>query len=285
VGRNIGWKKVGVSLPFVNFTDICTDSEEAFQFAIQLVVQLRESRGLGYIELRFKDQHLEDNGWSMNGQNYTFELPLTGDENDVLALSSSSNRNHVRKTYKNDWFSVSFDPSHLPAFYRVYTRRMKQLGSPSPDIAFFRHFFDYLPGQAHLLTMLDKQSGVVVGGMLLLASPADSTLYYPYGANLIEYNNKYPNNFMWWEAVKLGQRLGLRQLDLGRSPAGSSHYSFKEKWGAVPKQLKYYVYDSGKNAGGPPDRQSLSFFVKLWEKSPQWVTDAAGKRLIKYIWP
>jgi hypothetical protein len=121
--------------------------------------------------------------------------------------------------------------------------------------------------------------------MLLLTSPANSTLYYPYGANLSEYNNKYLNNFMYWEAVRFGIRNGLKHLDLGRSQTGSGTYKYKEQWGAKPEQLKYLLYDGGRNKAGPPDKQSLSFFVELWKVTPSFITDRIGKRLIKYLLP
>ena len=38
--------------------------------------------------------------------------------------------------------------------------------------------------------------------MLLLLSPGDGTLYYPYGSASVEYNRYYINNFMYWEAVR-----------------------------------------------------------------------------------
>lgn len=285
IGRNLGMKKVGVSLPFVNYTDICADSEEAFRFAVDSIVSLKERLRLGYVELRLKDQSLDRPDWSLNLHNHTFVLPLSDNEDEVLALSNGSNRNHVRKVYKNDWFQVSFDTGHLEAFYKVYVRRMKQLGSPAPDIRFFRRFFEYLPENSTLLTVLDKETGAVAGGMLLLASPGNSTLYYPYGANLSEYNNKYLNNFMYWEAVRFGIRNGLKALDLGRSQTGSGTYKYKEQWGARPEQLRYLIYDGGANAGGPPDKQSLSKFVELWKAMPAFITDPAGKALIKYLMP
>ncbi|RKN78255.1 GNAT family N-acetyltransferase [Paenibacillus ginsengarvi] len=285
-GRNLTLKQVAVSLPFVNYCDLCADGDESFRFAVESVKALKRESKLGYAELRLKDRPLADEaGWTVNTHNYTFKLPLEGGEEQVLALSSGNNRNHVRKVYKNDWFDVSFDTGHLDAFYRVYVRRMKQLGSPAPDIRYFRAFFERLPRHAFLLSVLDKTSGDVVGGMLLLGSPGNSTLYYPYGANLIEYNNKYLNNFMYWEAAKLGMRNGYDYLDLGRSPAGSGTYTFKEKWGAKPEQLYYAVYDGGAGAGGPPDKESLGLFVELWKKAPAFVTDLAGKKLIKYVFP
>ncbi|WP_165452465.1 GNAT family N-acetyltransferase [Paenibacillus thalictri] len=284
-GRNLGLKKAGVSLPFVNYTDICASGEEAFQYAVEVVAGIRERHRLSYVELRLKEQHIDNGNWSANLHNHTFVLPLEEDEEKVLALSSSSNRNHVRKVYKNNWFDVSYDKSQLERFYRVYVIRMKQLGSPAPDIRFFQSFFDHLPEHSHLLTVLDRENGDVVGGMLLLTSPGDSTLYYPYGANLPQYNHKYLNNFMYWEAVRFGIGNGLKQLDLGRSQTGSGTYKYKQQWGAKPQQLRYVTYTGGTQGAGAPDKTNLSLFVELWKVTPGFITRAVGKRLIPYIMP
>lgn len=284
-GRNLSFKKAAVSLPFVNYTDICAVSNDAQDFAFGAIQAIKERYNLDYVELRLKDQNPERSGWSANLLNYTFVLPLLEDEEQILALSSGSNRNHVRKVYKKDAFAVSFDGSHLIDFYQVYVRRMKQLGSPAPNIAFFKRFFELLPENSFLLTVLDKESHQVVGGMLLLASPGNSTLYYPYGANLSEYNNKYLNNFMYWEAVRFGIRSGLKHLDLGRSQEGSGTYKYKEQWGAKPVQLKYLVYTGDDEGHEAPNKESLSFFVEMWKKTPSFVTSPIGKRLIKYLMP
>lgn len=285
VGRNLGLKNAGVALPFVNYTDICADSEEALRFAVSSILELKDKYGLDYIELRLKDQDLDDSAWSLHLQNYTFVLPLAGGEEKVLSLATSSCRNHVRKVYKNNWFTVSFDINHMDAFYRIYVKRMKQLGSPAPDIHFFKCFFDYLPENTFLLTVLDQNTGNVIGGMLLLISPGNATVYYPYGANLVEYNSKYLNNFMYWEAVRFGIRNGMKYLDLGRSQAGSGTYKYKEQWGAKAEQLKYLIYDGSGKGSGPPDRRRLSFFVELWKTTPNFITNRVGKQLIKYLMP
>lgn len=285
VSRNLGLKKAGVSLPFVNYTDICADGEESYRFTTDSIPALKNKYGLDYIELRLKDQSLDSSSWSLNLHHHTFVLPLSDDEEKVLSLSTSSNRNHVRKAYKNDWFTVSFDQDHLDAFYKVYVKRMKQLGSPAPDIRFFKSFFENLSENAFLLTVHDKHTGDVIGGMLLLTSPGNSTIYYPYGANLVEYNSKYLNNFMYWEAVRFGIRNGMKYLDLGRSQTESGTYKFKQQWGAKPVQLKYLVYHGGSEGFDPPDRQSLNFFIELWKVIPSFITDRVGKQLIKYLLP
>ena len=121
--------------------------------------------------------------------------------------------------------------------------------------------------------------------MLLLTSPGNSTLYYPYGANLVEYNHRYLNNFMYWEAVRFGIRQGLKFLDLGRSPAESGTYQFKQQWGAKPVPLQY-LYSQGETGGsGPSDRDRLRFFIELWKKTPDFITEPVGRRLIRYVMP
>jgi len=285
VGRTLGLKNAGVSLPFVNYTDICANSEAALQFAMSSILSLKDKYSLDYIEIRLKDQDLDNPAWQLNSRNHTFVLPLEGGEENVLSLATSSCRNHVRKTYKNNWFTVSFDSSHLEDFYKVYVKRMKQLGSPAPDIRFFYCFFEYLPKNTSLLTVLDQATGDVIGGMLLLISPRNATVYYPYGANVVEYNSKYLNNFMYWEAVKFGIRMKMRYLDLGRSQTGSGTYKYKEQWGAHAEQLKYLVYDGYGEGAGPPDREKLSIFVELWKKIPAYITNRVGKQLIKYLMP
>jgi hypothetical protein len=287
-GRNLTLRKVAVSLPFVNFIDIPADSDEVHRFAIDSLMKMRRDLGLSYVELRFKGtarQVPDERGWVTNGENYTFLLPLDPDEEKVLALSSGSNRNHVRKAYKSGRFDVSFDPAHLPAFHEVYVERMKQLGSPAAGVAFIRRFFECLPETVHLLSVLDSGSGKVIGGMLLLLSPGDGTLYYSIGSAQVSYNRYYINNYMYWEAVRFGIRHGMKRLDLGRSPEGSGTYTFKHQWGATPEQLLYQVYSGEGGAASPPDRRKLHLFVELWKRLPDFVTTPAGRRLIKYIMP
>ena len=285
VSRNLVWSRVGVSLPFVNHMDICADSEAAYRATLNAIPRIKNDLDLETIELRLKAQTVDLSGWQAHTQNCTFELPLLEDETATLSQASASCRNHVRKTYKNAWFTVSFDPGRLPEFYRVYAKRMKQLGSPAPAFDFFANFFRCLPEATTLLTVLERETGRVIGGMLLIADNGNSTLYYPYGANLVEYNHQYLNNFMYWEAVRFGIRQGLKRLDLGRSPVDSGTYHFKMQWGAQPVPLQYLFYGNKEGAAGPPDREKLKVFIELWKAIPAFVTDRVGQTLIKYLMP
>jgi hypothetical protein len=289
IGRNLRLRRAGVSLPFANHANLCATNTAACEAVLAALPGIAAAHRLAYLELRLTEEDdapaPDAPGWTVSRANYTFLLPLSGGEEAVLALFTSGNRNHIRKAAKKDLFAVSFDPGKLNGFYRVYRKRMKELGSPAPAIRFFESFFTRLPDHTTLLTVQDRASGAVVGGMLLLASPGDRTLYYPYGATLVEYNGRYLGNYMYWEAVKYAIAGGFDHLDLGRSPAGSGTYRFKEQWGARPVRLAYLTYSPSGSPAGPPDRGRLSPLVALWRAAPAFVTDFAGPRLIKYLLP
>ena len=283
-GKNILQAKVAVSLPFINYLDFCHDGSIRPADIFPYLEQLQIQNAAKYLQVRLKDYSQPVDGWQQNTENSTFLLPLSGSEQDVLALSSGSNRNHTRKVYKNNYFDVSFDQANLAEFYKVYQKRMHELGSPAPTLEFFQSFFRYFPDQAQLLTVLDRLKGSVVGGMLLIASSTDKTLYYPYGANLVEYNSKYLNNFMYFEAIKLGQRLGMEYLDLGRSPLDSGTYRFKKQWGATAHPLNYLSY-FGKNTATVPDKDNMAVFINIWQRLPRPLVNYLGARLIKNVLP
>ena len=285
VSRNLGFKTAGVSLPFVNYLDICADSDEARTAALHFVQRFKTEASLDYVELRLKNQAEHFPDWKEYLEHFTFVLPLDPDEDRVLASAGSGCRNHVRKVFRNHWFTASYDTGFLEAFHAVYAIRMKQLGSPVPDISFFRNFFTEMPDSTRLLTVLDQQTGRVAGGMLLLKSPQNSTLFYPYGANLIEYNHRYLNSFMYWEAVRFAINQGFEKLDLGRSQAGSGTFVYKQQWGAQACQLSYRSYSGHSGQAGAPAKDDFSLAIALWKRLPREVTDPIGKRMIRYVLP
>ena len=281
-GRDLLMRKVGVSLPFVNYMDLCCKDESVFHFIVNELYKVADNCALKHIEMRFKTQELKEPKVLLNDTNFTLAIPLDGDEEQVLSYSNGNNRNHVRKVYKNQYFSVSFDNANLKKFYEIYCKTMKRLGSPVPDYRFFELILKKLPADTRLLTVIDNENGEVIGGMFLFTD--EDNVYYQWGGSLTEYNKKYVNNFMYWEAVKFGLRSGYKQLDLGRSPYESGTYKFKQQWGAVPHQLKYYKF--GNNLSGTEiNRENMSLAVSMWRILPNFLTNAMGKILIKYVMP
>ena len=285
-GRNLALQRVGVSLPFVHYVNICCRDDEVYRFIVERLALLPRLYGLSYLEVRLKDGEIPAGGAGLNDQNATFILPLDGDEAAILARASSDNRRRTRLVYQKDLFAVSFDKAHLPAFYDVYRRRQKQLGSPAAAIKLFETIQRKLPDHTILLTVLERKTRQVVGGMFLLAD--NKTIYYHWGATLVEYNAHHLNHFMYREAIKFGLRENYQYLDLGRSPTTPGHsgtYGFKAQFGAPPAPLKYYRFGPGYEGHWSNSHAKFEPLIALWKRLPAPLTDVAGRALIKHVMP
>lgn len=59
-GRDITLKKAGISLPFVNYVDICVVCDSAYNFIVEQIPSLLNGLKLDYIELRLKNGVIKD---------------------------------------------------------------------------------------------------------------------------------------------------------------------------------------------------------------------------------
>lgn len=287
VGRNLKGQKVGVSLPFVGYVDLCARDETARSAIVSQMPDLRQRYRLNYLECRLLSRLPEKTAASLNEENVSFLLSLEGGESAVLAKASRDNRRRTRLVYQGDWFEVSRDAKHLAKFYQVFRRRQKQLGSPAPSVRFFENIRDKLLDQFTLLTAHDKREKRLVGGMILLAD--GDTLHYPWGATLVEYNTRHLNHFLYREAIKFAIGQGFSLFDMGRSPQNmhGGTYHFKEQFGAQVAPLYYYRFsdDVTANTYWSNAVGNLRPAIELWKKLPEPLTNAAGHFLITHAMP
>lgn len=282
--RDLALKRAAVSLPFINYLNICCTDAFDISLLETYLKQILSKHNMDYIQLRILNNTNHSGNYCSLENSYTFKLPTNLENDQIMALSSSDNRNHTRKVYKKKMFTVSFDKNNLLAFYKVYQRRMHQLGSPSPSVGFFQNFIQLLSDEVTLLTVIDNKSNQVVGGMLLVRDTKNKQLYYLYGACLPQYNKHYINNFMYWEAVQFAKTIGMLYIDFGRSPRESGTYRYKKQWGATPISLCYFYYSDGEKIN-TPNKESMKFYINIWQKMPLVVANFIGRHLIKYVLP
>lgn len=88
-------------------------------------------------------------------------------------------------------------------------------------------------GIAHLLTA--TFNGEMITTWILFTWR--DFLYYPYGASTEKHKNVMANNLMMWEAIKFGQKMGLKTFDLWGREEGKGFTKFKE--GYNPKVVEF----------------------------------------------
>lgn len=166
-------------------------------------------------------------------------------------------------------------------FYPVYSRNMRDLGTPPYPRLFLKRIIEYFPNNTDVLTVRLKDR--VIAGMFIFKH--EKVFYEPYASSLREYNKYCPNNLLYWHAIKKACLEGYEIFDMGRSTKDSGTYKFKKQWGAEAITLSYQYYFNKENKMPAMDahKNKYALFINVWKKFPIWFTNLAGPRLIRFL--
>ena len=146
---------------------------------------------------------------------------------------------------------------------------------------FFRNLQTILGEDCHCLTVWQGQTAVA-GVMSFFFK--DQVLPY-YAGSRIEHRHVAPNDFMYWQLMRIAAERGVRVFDFGRSKRDTGAFDFKVHWGFEPQPMPYvyYVPDGGPlpqiNTANPSYRRR----IEVWKRLPFWLTKRLGPRIIRAI--
>ncbi|WP_328983453.1 GNAT family N-acetyltransferase [Thiorhodovibrio winogradskyi] len=216
--------------PLANDTDI----------AIALTTRLLEDES-GPLEVRAtqgNDTALDDHAIEnlSPGQKVRLLLDLPHRAEDLFAGFKSKHRSQINKARKNGLTaSVGSSIERIQAFYPVFARNMRDLGSPTHSRRWFaaiaRHY-----GNDCLIGLVQHNDIIIGGGIVLLAGQRAAI---PWASTLRDYNHLAPNMLLYWALLEAVIERGVQHFDFGRSGFGEGTYRFKTQWGARPVPLAW----------------------------------------------
>ena len=146
----------------------------------------------------------------------------------------SKARNQVRRG-EHEGFSLATGHDQLGAFFDVFQRHMRDLGSPAHGARFYESIVEHLGEHADFLVV--REGNALVGGALLFQ--LNGTAMNLQTVALRAWNRRCPNYLLYWKIIESSCAAGSRWLDMGRSEAGSSNLAFKANWGSRELTLRY----------------------------------------------
>ncbi|HUV67982.1 MAG TPA: FemAB family XrtA/PEP-CTERM system-associated protein [Sedimentisphaerales bacterium] len=243
-------------------------SEALYHHAIELSIKHRcTSLELRNIEPLPYDLHRRTD-------KVTMCLPLTSDPEDLWNRLRPQIRNRIRKAEKAGLTVLSGGREMLGDFYRIWTRRMHQLGTPCYPRKLFVAILKAFPQDSRIF--LVNLNGTVVGG--LFVHSFNGLAESRWGAVLTEYNEMSPNYLLNWAAMQHFGAAGAQRFDFGRSTVGSGQHVFKQRWGAeeIPLAYQYWTRPGQELSIAKPDNPKYAARVETWKKLPLWITRLAG---------
>lgn len=195
-------------------------------------------------------------------------------------------RTKVRKAEKSEltirWGAGEKD---LAEFYDVLADNMHRKGSPIYGYEMMAEIVREFsaPGcstEASILT-LHLGENVVSGAMVLRHA---GVVYVPFVSSRSQFFPLRPNNLLYWEIIKDGNRRGNQWLDFGTSIRGASTLQFKESWGAKTFPVVSYVYsESGEPIRLDAGAKSVQLGVEIWKRLPRKMVDRLGPKLARLM--
>src|SRR5208337_322183 len=276
-----------ISVPFGVYGGIIADDPEVYDALRNSAETLANAIGVDYLELRNNrypccrdtDRTVEgpnsfhnsnDSNWLSKDLYVTFQKPILGTVDENFGAIPRKQRRMVRQGIGHGLSSRVLGIEGVEGFYSVYSRNVRDLGSPVYPLSFFKALMKNFKDSFILSVWKDDK---MVAGVLTFVF-RDTLMPY-YGGGLREYFKYDINDFMYWELMKYGCEKGYSVFDFGRSKKDTGSYHFKRHWGFEPTPLDYtfYLVRSRDIPNVSPVNPKYKLFVNIWKRLPIALTN------------
>lgn len=272
-----------VSLPFCDYGGLLADDPQTGAALVERAVHLAKELRAG-LEIRCPgpNQAIEAHGgFAQVTDKCRMLLELPGSSKDLWAGFKSKLRSQVNRAGKDGLVCKLGQEELLADFYQVFSRNMRDLGSPVHGLAWIAAVLDAYGDRARVGVVNAGDHPAAAGIILAHAR----TMVIPWASALREYNRLSPNMLLYWAFLEFAANNGFQWFDFGRSTPGEGTYKFKQQWGAKPAPLAWYRLGADPAAKeGESDSGTVRRAVEaLWQRLPVALTTTLGPRLRKYI--
>jgi FemAB-related protein (PEP-CTERM system-associated) len=270
--------RFAVSVPFVNYGGVLADDPGAERALLEAAIAAAARAGSAHLELRHSRQHFPELPARRHKVAMTLRLESSADEQ--WRRLDRKVRNQVRKAEKSGLEVRRGGRDLLDAFYEVFARNMRDLGTP----VYGRRWFDEVlaaPVDARVFAVFHAGRPVAAS----LVHRFRQTVEVPWASALRESNPLCANVLLYWRMLTAAIDEGVTRFDFGRSTPGEGTFQFKKQWGAEPEEL---VWEYWTAAGGPlpdmsPKNPKFSAAIRAWQRLPVRVATALGPHVVRNI--
>ena len=265
-----------VSMPFLNYGGpLGTDAgisalvDEAVELARGDRVKLLEMRSS--IPLRI--------GLPVSHRKITVLLDLPDTPEALLKRFDAKLRSQIRRPQK-EGVTVVFGPEQVEPFYAVFSRHMRDLGTPTQSLNFFRQIANEFPEDCWFASAY--LAGQPVAGGCGFRSGDEFELTW--ASSLREYNRESPNMLLYWAFMERAIGDGVSQFNFGRCTPGTGTHRFKMQWGGREQPLWWYRLAASDDVITPsPKEGPFRWGPRIWRRLPTSIATAFGPSIVRYI--
>jgi serine/alanine adding enzyme len=234
-----------VSIPFFDTAGILGRTPEIELMLFQKGISFLKDSRWSILEIRqespsvFPDSLLPENLCSdVSILKVGLKLKLGLTQQEMIQQFKSKLRSQINKGLKNGLKAHVGKEELIAPFYEVFSRNMRDLGSPVHSKKFFESIFSQFKEHAFICIVNYKSRPVAAGFMFRFKNEIKN----PWSSSIKEYRHLNTNMLLYWEMIRFACNTGQTCFDMGRSSRGASTYRFKKQWGPEERQLYWYKW-------------------------------------------
>jgi FemAB-related protein (PEP-CTERM system-associated) len=269
-----------VGLPYLNSGGVLAANPAVAKALLDRAIQLADELEVRHLELRHETAWQHSRLTEADACKVQLRLLLPGSSERLWSDLKAKVRNQVRKAEKCA-FQICWGKEELLAdFYDVFSRNMRDLGTPVYGRLLFREILSAFAEEAELC-VLRLENRPVAAALLLHAGGVTEV---PSASSLRQYSSSNANMLMYWHLLCRAIGRGQQTFDFGRSSEDSGTYRFKRQWGAVPEPTawQYYVR-RGQTNQMRPESGKYDRLIRIWRWLPLPVTRLLGPAIVRGI--
>ena len=268
-----------VSMPFVNYGGPL-GAPEAIDALVASAVHLAARDHVRLLELRSRTPL--DVALDVSHRKVTVvrDLPSGGAPALWKELDGKL-RSQIRRPQK-EGVTVRFGPDQIEPFFAVFARHMRDLGTPTQPLSFFRVLAETFADDMWFGCAYLNGKPIAGGSGFRWAAEFEMT----WASALQEHKRIAPNMLLYWSFLERACEESLRTFNFGRCTPGGGTHRFKLQWGGREEQLWWYqarASDTTVAATPSPNDPRMSWGPRLWKHLPERVATALGPRIVRYI--
>jgi FemAB-related protein (PEP-CTERM system-associated) len=267
-----------VSLPFVNYGGIVAADADASAALLRRIDAFVPAESARSVELRHTSRETTLPARThkvamLRRLEPTLEAAWTALDRKV--------RNQVRKAERSGLTVHVGGTANLGAFYQVYSRNMRDLGTPVQSARFFHAVMAAL-GPRAVCTVVSKGETPMAAAITVRHR---DTVEVPWASATLASRALSANSLLYWSLLQQAILAGAKVFDFGRSSPESGTYVFKKQWGAEPAQLYWEcVLPPGRPLPSlTPTNPTFGPAIAVWKRLPLSLTTLIGPGLARCL--
>jgi len=264
------------SLPFLNYGGVVAESADVAGALSAAARDAARARGCDYVELR----HVAAQFHELPCKRHKVAMRLALRSNLWEGLDRKV-RNQIRKAEKSGLTVERGRDSLVGDFYRVFSRNMRDLGTPVYSRRLFEEVLRTFPSRSQLHVVRLNGEPIAAGFSYRTAA----MVQLPWASSIREFNPLCPNVLLYWDAIQFACESRASVFDMGRSTPNEGTFRFKSQWGAeaVPLHWEYQLLTPGALPNVSPANPKFQLAIALWQRLPLAVTNSVGPMIVRAI--